>query len=44
MIGEIKMWDVKVLQSHIQYILDIASLHHVDTLILGAFGYAYRKL
>ena len=28
----------KVLQSRIQYILDIASINHVDTLILGAFG------
>ena len=28
----------QVLQSRIQYILDMASLHHVDTLILGVFS------
>lgn len=28
----------KVLQSRIQYILDVASINHVNTLILGAFG------
>ena len=37
-LGVSKEENLKVLESRIQFILDIASINHAETLILGAFG------